>query len=115
MPNLSPKPTLDLRGLLGSNRRGNFNLPEFVPLPPAKGVEFYSGLKRGKLNQLILPCPENGGRPPVKSVSLRQRGCLKGKRLIHLRSLLDYLASRLVLEEAQRPEAEQLRLPKATP
>lgn len=66
-------------------------LPEFVPLPPAKGTEFYSGLRRGSLNQLILPCEANDHRPPVKSVSLRRRGCVKGKRLIELASLLRYL------------------------
>ena len=67
--------------------------PEFVPLPPVGALEIYSGLKRGKLNQLILPSAENNWMPPVKSVSLRQRGCLKGKRLIHLQSLLNYLYS----------------------
>ncbi len=66
-------------------------MPEFIPLPCGDKVEFYSGLKRSKLNQLILPCAENDWNPPVKSVSLRPRGCTKGKRLIVLSSLLEYL------------------------
>lgn len=70
-------------------------LPEFVPLPPPRETEFYSGLKRGKLNQLILPSRENGYRPVVKSISLRPSGCRKGKRLIHLQSLLKYLRAQL--------------------
>ncbi|MEJ0000851.1 MAG: hypothetical protein WDO13_17800 [Verrucomicrobiota bacterium] len=68
--------------------------PEFIRLPKT-GVEFYTGLTRSKLNALILPCAENGGRPPVRSVCLRQPGRQKGVRLIHLQSLLDYLSTRI--------------------
>ena len=71
-------------------------LPEFVPLPPNGKAEFHSGLKRGILNTLILPCDANGHHPPVRSISLRRPGCLKGKRLIHLESLLEYLREHLV-------------------
>jgi hypothetical protein len=69
--------------------------PEFVPLPPVGGIEPYSGLKRGKLNQLILPTAENRWRPLVHSISLRPRNCLRGKRLIYLPSLLKYLRDQL--------------------
>ena len=69
----------------------NEKLPEFVPLPSGKETEFYSGLKRGSLNLLILPCAANGHRPLVKSISLRRTGQAKGKRLIVLASLLGYL------------------------
>src|SRR5258708_34879005 len=69
--------------------------PEFVPLPPLGGIEPNSGLKRGKLCQLILPCAANDWKPPVKSVSLRPQHCQKGKRLIYLPSLLDYLHKRM--------------------
>ena len=48
---------------------GEGMLPEFVPLPPANGVEFFSGLRRGVLNSLILCTTENGYRPPGKSYS----------------------------------------------
>jgi hypothetical protein len=69
--------------------------PEFVPLPPVGSLEPNSGLKRGKLNQLILPTAENDWRPPVRSISLRPRNCIRGKRLIHLPSLLVYLRDQL--------------------
>ena len=75
-------------------------LPEYVPLPPSKETEFFSGLKRGVLNQLILPCSANHYRPPVKSISLRRPGCAKGKRLISLASLLDHLRD-LQLKQTQ--------------
>jgi len=79
--------------------------PEFVPLPPAGAVEPNSGLKRGKLCQLILPCASNDWKPPVKSVSLRPRNCQKGKRLIHLPSLLDYLHGQMQRAGWQAPSA----------
>jgi len=68
--------------------------PEFIRLPKG-GPEHYTGLTRSKLNALVLPCPENNGKPPVRSVCLRQPGRQKGVRLIHLKSLLDYLNSQL--------------------
>ncbi|MCX7827388.1 MAG: hypothetical protein N2689_17800 [Verrucomicrobiae bacterium] len=40
------------------------------------------------MNELILACPANDHKPPVRSVCLRQRGKLKGVRLIHLRSVI---------------------------
>jgi hypothetical protein len=79
--------------------------PEFVPLPPVGGIEPYSGLKRGKLNQLILATAENDWRPPVRSISLRPRNCIKGKRLIHLPSLLKYLTDHLQSDGEDRPGA----------
>ncbi|MBE7159222.1 MAG: hypothetical protein INR62_12475 [Rhodospirillales bacterium] len=60
-------------------------------MPSPRGHEFYSGLRRGALNQLVLPCDKNGHKPPVASISLRKPGRVKGTRLIVLASLLDYL------------------------
>ena len=68
--------------------------PEFIRLPKG-GLCPYTGLSRSKLNQLILPCEQNDWKPPVKSVCLRQRGAVKGTRLILLESLLDVLDSLL--------------------
>ena len=73
--------------------------PEFIRLPKG-GLCPYTGLSRSKLNQLILPCEQNEFKPPVKSVCLRQRGAIKGTRLIVLDSLLDYLYSQM--EEVQQ-------------
>ena len=66
-------------------------LPEWIRLPKPGHLCPWTGLSRSKLNELILPCAANGGKPPVRSVCLRKPGALKGTRLIHLRSLLEYL------------------------
>jgi hypothetical protein len=65
--------------------------PEFIRLPkPGKRCP-YTGLTRSGLNNLILPCDLNGHRPPVRSICLRQRGAVRGTRLICYDSLMSYL------------------------
>lgn len=54
-----------------------------------------SGLSRSHLNALILPCAQNGYKAPVKSVSLRKRGAVRGVRLIPTDELLAYLRGEL--------------------
>jgi hypothetical protein len=66
--------------------------PEFVRLP-SRGREHHTGLSRSFLNGLILPCEANGNRPPVRSICLRKPGRARGVRLIHLKSLLDWIGS----------------------
>ena len=78
-----------------ASSHNNGRIPEFIELPKPGEKEFYSGLRRSILNSLILPNPANDFRPPVKSVSLRRPGTQKGKRLIHLQSLLSYLYDRM--------------------
>ena len=68
--------------------------PEFIRLPK-NGQCPYTGLTRSKMNQLILPCEDNGFKPPVRSVCLRPKGGFKGTRLIDYQSLLNYLYSRI--------------------
>jgi hypothetical protein len=68
--------------------------PEFIRLPKPGTSCPWTGLTRGTLNNLILPGPANGFKPPVKSVSLRPRGAKRGCRLIVFDSLLGYLHSR---------------------
>ena len=63
---------------------------EFLRLPKS-GQCPITGLTRTKLYDLISPSEDNGFKPPVKSVSLRKPGQIKGTRLIVLQSLLDYL------------------------
>ncbi len=65
--------------------------PEFIRLPKTGTLCPYTGNSRSKLNELILPCPANDFKPPVKSVCLRQKGAIKGVRLIVWKSLMDYL------------------------
>ena len=64
--------------------------PEFIRLPK-RGQCPITGLTRSKLYDLISPHEDNDFRPPVRSVSLRKTGQLKGTRLVVLESLLAYL------------------------
>lgn len=61
-------------------------VPEFCRLPRSGQRCPISGLSRSKLNELIL-----GPRPAVKSVVLRNRGTIRGIRLIDVASLLQFL------------------------
>ena len=67
--------------------------PEFVRLPKGGTKCPYTGLSRSKLNQLVLPCKENGFKPPVESKVLRNKGSILGTRLIVFDSLINYLRS----------------------
>lgn len=67
--------------------------PEWIRLPQPGTAEPYTGLKRSKLNELILPSDLNSHKPPVKSICLRNRGQKKGVRLISYDSLMAYLHS----------------------
>lgn len=67
--------------------------PEWIRLPsPGERCRF-TGLSRGTLNELVIPCAANNEKPPVKSVVLRKRGSLRGIRLISYDSLMNYLTS----------------------
>ncbi len=76
--------------------------PEFIRLPKPGTLCRWTGLSRSKLNELILPSPLNSFKPPVRSLSLRNRGQIKAVRLIVLESLLGYLRGLL---EQQSTEA----------
>jgi len=65
--------------------------PEFIRLSKPGTLCPHSGLGRSKMNMLILPCPENDYKPPVASKVLRQRGNVRGVRLIVYDSLMSYL------------------------
>lgn len=65
--------------------------PEFLRLPKTGTLCPFSGLTRSKMNELVLPCLQNENKPPVRSVVLRQKGKVKGVRLIVFKSLMDYL------------------------
>jgi hypothetical protein len=51
---------------------------------PVRGNEYFSGMSRPKLYELA----RSG---VIRSASLRQPGQIKGVRLFHLRSILDYI------------------------
>lgn len=52
--------------------------------PPARGQEHYTGFSRAKLYELAA-----AGK--VRSVSIREPGQIKGTRLFHLQSVLDFI------------------------
>jgi hypothetical protein len=64
---------------------------EFIRLPKIKERDPLFGLSRSFLNELILPCPANGYKPPVQSHVLRRRGYRNGIRLISVDSLRHYI------------------------
>ncbi len=65
--------------------------PEWIRLPKPGRSCFWTGLTRSKLNELVLACHGNDFKPQVKSRSLRKAGAIKGVRLIHLQSLIEYI------------------------
>ncbi|MFT5471513.1 MAG: site-specific DNA recombinase [Verrucomicrobiales bacterium] len=65
--------------------------PVYIRLPKGKNTCPRTGLTRGVLNDLILPNKRNGFNPPVKSVSHRREGNVRGTRLIVWESLKTYL------------------------
>jgi hypothetical protein len=80
--------------------------PEFVDIPRSGGLCNYTSLARSKLYDLIASNKDNGFKPLVESVSLRKPGSRSGKRLIVLKSLLDYLyAETEKFQESIRKEA----------
>ena len=75
--------------------------PRYVRLPPQGEVCPFTGLSRGKINELILPNSRAHDTPPVKSFILPNRGKnQKGVRMIVLSSLLGYLSSLASAAEA---------------
>ena len=64
---------------------------EFMRLPKPKARDPIFGFSRSYLNTLVLPCRENGFRPPVRSIVLRKRGAKTGVRLVDLASLRVFL------------------------
>jgi hypothetical protein len=69
-----------LKNRLAEHHRG---LPVWIRANK-NGQEFYSGLSRAKLYELV-------GRGVIRSFSLREPGNLKGCRFFHLQSILDFL------------------------
>jgi len=65
--------------------------PEFLPLPSPGKICPWSGCTRSYLNTLILPNVDNDFKPSVKSISIRKRGSVKGKRLVVGDSLRQFL------------------------
>jgi len=87
-----------------------FFQPEWIRLPKSGRLCPHSALSRSKINELILPSALNNYRPPVRSACLRRPGALRGSRLIHLQSLLEYIDQMADAEaEKNRSGEEQSR------
>lgn len=63
---------------------------------PIDGHEHFTGLTRAKLYELA-------GKGQIRSVSLREPGKVKGCRLFHLQSILDYIEN--MEAQAGEPDA----------
>jgi hypothetical protein len=75
-----------IKGLLPITSR-----PEFVSSPRGTDRCPWTGLSRSTLYHLIMPDQGNNWKPPVRSHSIRRPGNIRGRRVIHLQSLLDFL------------------------
>lgn len=64
---------------------------EFLRLPPPGQQCPVTGLTRSFLNSLVLPCEQNGFKPPVRSFTLRRKGCARGVRLVDRADLIRYI------------------------
>lgn len=83
-PTARPKRRLSVTAAeLMAERQGQ--LPIWVR-SPRQGVEFYTGFSRSYLYALA-------GEGKCRSVSIRSPGQIKGVRLFHLGSLLDFIAN----------------------
>jgi hypothetical protein len=67
--------------------------PEYIRLPSPGSRDALTNLSRSTLSELILPCPANDHKPPVRSLVIKKRGAVRGIRLINYDSLLDHLRS----------------------
>lgn len=73
-------------------------LPVWVRAPKA-GLEHYTGFSRAKLYEMA-------GDRKIRSVSIREPGQVKGVRLFHLGSILDFVA-RCEAQSNSKAEGEE--------
>jgi hypothetical protein len=85
--------------------------PEFLRLPKPGQLCPHCGMTRSALNELILPTPRNGNKPPVRSFALRQKGAKTGIRLIDYGSLAAYIRAHVEegCEHQQEGQAKPIK------
>jgi hypothetical protein len=66
------------------------SVPYSFRLPKPGAVDPYFGAARTFWNQRILATRENGFRPPIRSISDRKKGAVRGVRFIIFESALAY-------------------------
>ncbi|MFZ4778405.1 MAG: hypothetical protein ACOYM3_23800 [Terrimicrobiaceae bacterium] len=81
---------------------------QYIRLPRSGSRDPIFGLSRSTWNNLILPTVQNRHQPPIKSVSLRKNGAIRGTRLIVIESALAFF-NRLEAEQnlPAGPESHQ--------
>lgn len=65
--------------------------PDWIRIPREGAPCPHCGLYRRVMINLAVPCRANNHNPPVKSVLVKNPGCVTGTRLVHYPSLLAYL------------------------
>ena len=90
--------------------------PELLRLPKSGTRDPIYATSRSGWNNLILPCKANNFRPPIKSISHRKVGAIRGVRLIVAASARQYF-SRLIAdaEAAETANATESSLPVRKP
>lgn len=78
---------------------------EFIRLPPPGQKCPITGLTRSYLNLLVLPSEHNGFKPPVRSFTLRRKGCARGVRLVDRADLIRYIREHVEPSFKGRSEA----------
>ena len=81
--------------------------PFWIRLPKSGSLCPWTGLSRSALNALILE-----SNPVVKSVSLKKRYAIRGTRLIHLGSLLEYIDGMAAAQQPTSPQSGTSGKPK---
>jgi hypothetical protein len=86
-------------------------IAEFLRLPKSGTKDPIYGTSRSGWNNLILPCAANNFRPPIKSISHRKVGAIRGVRLIVAASAREYFAKLIAgadaVETANTTESSQ--------
>lgn len=69
------------------------SLPLWVPLPAARGGALcpISSLPRTALYKLTVACADNDMKPPVESKVVKPPGSRRGRRMVRVASLLDWI------------------------
>ena len=78
--------------------------PVTIRLPKTGDNDPWFGWSRTFWNQKILPCDANNGKPPIKSVVVKQPGAKRGIRLILFASARRYIEG-LAREQASTQRA----------
>jgi hypothetical protein len=87
------------------------DIRELLRLPKNGQRDEIFQLSRSTWNNLILPCAANKFQPPIKSISLRRLGTLRGVRLIVVASAREYFQRLIDEQDAAQGDANQMPAP----